>query len=61
MFFSKVLKTGEMLNMLMCLVAPFKKSLKTGEMLHMLNMLNVLGEIGLETPKHLTYLTFPLF
>ena len=57
----KTLKTGEMLNMLNVFGGPLKKVLETGEMLNMLNVLNVLGEIQPKTPKHLTYLTFPLF
>ena len=57
-----MLKTGEMLNILNVFGdPPPKKVLETGEMLNMLNMLNVLGEIGAKAPKHLTYLTFPLF
>ena len=50
-----------MLNMLNVFGGPLKKVLETGEMLNMLNVLNVLGEIQPKTPKHLTYLTLPLF
>ena len=50
-----------MLKRVKCVGDPLKKVLETGEMLNMLNMLNVLGEIGLKPPKHITYLTFPLF
>ena len=57
----KTLKTGEMLNMLNVFGGPLKKVLETGDMLNMLNVINVLGEIQPKTPKHLTYLTFPLF
>ena len=53
-FFSKVLKTREMLNMSNVFGGPFQEMLKTGEMLNMLNMLNVLGQIGHKRPKHLT-------
>ena len=57
-----MLKTGEMLNMLNVFGdPPQKKVLETGEMLNMLNVLNVLGKIQQKAPKHLTYLTFPLF
>ena len=60
-YIKKMLKTGEMLNMLNVFGDPPKKVLETGEMLNMLNVLTVLGKIQPKAPKHLTYLTFPLF
>ena len=59
-FCQKCLKQGNV-KYVKCVWWPLKKVLETGEMLNMLNVLNVLGEIQPKTPKHLTYLRFPLF
>ena len=65
-FSKNVLKTGEMLIMLIMLIPLFQKVAKTGEMLIMLIMLIPLGLWG-NPPrskihqKELTLLTFPLF
>ena len=49
-----------MLNMLNVFGGPFQKIAYNSGNVKYVKYVKCLGEIGLKTPKHLTYLTFPL-
>ena len=57
-----MLKTGEMLNMLNVFGDPLKKSARNRGNVKYVKCVKMFWEkSGWERPKHLTYLTFPLF